>query len=164
MKVFIQMMSIDSADLYFLFNQAHQPAVEIEGIIYTYTELKHLLQAIPALSNSLYLEKLAQIANFLAKGLEFQYIEDINRFKENYWQQIEEEQLDMTNECSCLRDYGIYDLSVMHPPYLKSNKLIFFVKHDYLSIPYQASLIYPIHENPCPMFYELLPLLSRSLK
>jgi hypothetical protein len=154
------MLSLDSTELFFLFDQAHQPAIEING--FQYTSLNHLLQILPQLIHPRHLEKLAQIANFLAKGLEFEYIEDIELFKQNYWQQIEAEQLNLHHETPALKDYGIFDLSVMHPPRLMDHKLIFFVKHDYLSIPYQTSLCYPISKELLHMSYELLPISNQK--
>ncbi len=158
MKISIQMLSLGSAELFFFYNQAHQPAIEINGI--SYSSLSHLLQDLPQLALIENIEKLAQVANFLAKGLEFQYIENIESFKENYWQQIEAEQSNLLHETTKLKDYGLFDLSLMHPPQLRDYKLIFFVKHDYLLIPYQASLFYPIDREPLHMSYELLPVLS----
>lgn len=157
MKISIQMLSVGSTELFFLFDQAHHPAIEMKGT--QYTSLSHLLQALPQLANSQHIEKLAQIANFLAKGIEFQYIENLELFKENYYQQIEVEQLDLLNDGPKLKDYGTFDLSAMHSPLFKDQRLVFFVRHDYLSIPYQASLFYPIDQEPLRMSYELLPAL-----
>jgi hypothetical protein len=157
MKISIQMLSVGSTELFFLFDKAHHPAIEMKGT--HYTSLSHLLQNLPSLADPQHIEKLAQIANFLAKGIEFQYIENLDLFKENYYQQIEAEQLDVLNEGPKLKDYGAFDLSVMHSPRFMDQKLVFFVKHDYLSIPYRVSLFYPIDQEPLRMSYELLPVL-----
>lgn len=157
MKISIQMLSLGSTELFFLFDQAHHPAIEVKGI--RYTSLGQLIQALPELTDKKHIDKLAQIANFLAKSLEFQYIEDIENFKESYLQQLEADELNLLQDTLKLRDYGIFDLSVMHPPHLIDHKLVFFVKHDYLSIPYKASLFTPIHIEGFHLSYELLPLL-----
>lgn len=156
MKISIQMISFGPHELFFLFDHQHQPVIEVKGILYH--SLGHLLKTFPEFQHQDHLDKLAQIANFLAKGLEFQHIEDIDYFKASYSQQVELEQSSLLYEGSAIKDYGIFDLSVMHPPCLKDQTLVFFVKHDYLGIPYKVSLLYPIEKDHPEMFYELLPL------
>lgn len=160
MKISIQMLSIESTELFFLFDYQHQPVIEVNGI--QYTSLRQLLDILPQLHHPQHLEKLAQIANFLAKGLEFQHIEDIELFKESYYQQIEAAQSSLLDDGPKLKDYGIFDLSAMHPPCLKKEQLVFFVKHDFLLIPYQATLFQPIENDLLHMAYEILPLLATS--
>lgn len=157
MKVSIQMLSLGSIEIFFLFNHHHQPLIEIEGI--QYSSLPPLLEKFPELHHPQHLGKLAQIANFLAKGIEFQYIEDIETFKEHYYQQIEAEQSSLLYEGPSLKDYGIFNLSVMQLPYFKDKQLVFFVRHDYLGIPYQVTLCFPIEKEPLEISYELLPLI-----
>lgn len=157
MKISIQMLSIDSIEFFFLFNHRHHPVIEVQNI--QYASLALLLHTYPFLSQSLHLEKLAQMANFLAKGLEFQYIENIESFREKYYQQIETEQSNLLDEGVTLKDFGIFDLSAMKPPYLENQNLLFFVRHDYSGIPYRASLLFPLENLPC-LNYELLPLIS----
>ncbi len=161
MKISIQMLFVGPNELFFLFNHQHQPVIEMEGI--QYHSLGQLLHILPQLHHPQHIEKLVQIANFLARGIEFQYIEDIELFKENYYQEIEAEQSSLLEDSPKLKDYGIFDLSGMHPPCLKKHQLIFFVKHDYLSVPYQATLFQPIESESLHMNYELLPLLNRNL-
>jgi hypothetical protein len=156
MKISIQMISLGPHELFFLFDYQHQPVLEVKGV--QYHSLEAILKKFPELQQTKHLDKLAQIANFLAKGLEFQYIEDITLFKATYYQEVELEQSSLLYEGSALKDYGIFDLSVMHPPRLKDQRLVFFVKHDYLGIPYQVSLFYPIRKEHPEMLYELLPL------
>lgn len=155
MKISIQMISLGPHELFFLFDRHHQPAIEVKEV--QYHSLGILLKTFPQLQQQDHFDKLAQIANFLAKGLEFQYIEEINSFKTSYYQQVELERSSLLYEGVTLKDYGIFDLSVMHPPCLKDHKFIFFVKHDYLGIPYQVSLLYPIGKDNPEMIYELLP-------
>jgi hypothetical protein len=84
------MSSLGSSDFFFLFDAQYQPTIEVQGI--PYTALGEILHFFPEFHQSQNLEKLAQIANFLANSLEFQYIENIEAFKEDYYQQIEAEQ------------------------------------------------------------------------
>ncbi|MFI0434941.1 MAG: hypothetical protein ACH350_04330 [Parachlamydiaceae bacterium] len=157
MKISIQMISLAPHELFFLFDHEDQPVIEANQV--QYRSLGRLLQMFPQLNFSKHLDKLAQIANFLARGLEFQYIEDIESFRLFYYQQMEAEESALLYEGTHLKDYGIFDLSVIHPPRMKEGKLIFFVKHDYLNIPYQTILHYPIGYGGPNMVYELLPLL-----
>lgn len=156
MKISIQMISIGSTELFFLFDHHHHPIIEANGI--SYSSLKTLLQSHPQIRQNQYLEKLAQIANFLVKGIEFQYIENIELFKENYYQKIDSEQASFLDDGLALKDYGIFDLSSMHAPLLKDKSLIFFVKHDYLGVPYRVTLFFPIENDLPKMTYELLPI------
>lgn len=156
MKIFIQMISLGPHELFFLFDHQHQPIIEAESI--QYHALGHLLKSFPQLQEQDHLDKFAQIANFLAKGLEFQYIENIDFFKAAYYQQVELEQSSLLYEGSSIKDYGIFDLSFMHPPRLEDHKLIFFVSHDYLGIPYEVNLLYPMGKDTPELLYELLPL------
>lgn len=157
MKISIQMLTLGSLEFYFLFNH-HQPIVEVQSI--QYSSLEHLIQKCPQLIHPQNIDKLAQIANFMVKGLEFQYIENIEAFRENYYQQIEIEQLTLLYEGTKLKDYGIFDLSDMHPPRLNGNQLIFFVRHDYLGIPYRVTLFFPITNDTPQLSYELLTSIS----
>lgn len=152
------MLFVGSIEISFLFNHQHHPVIEVQGK--QYSSLGPLLDKYPIFTHTQHLDKLAQMANFLAKGLEFQFIENIESFKEKYYQQIETEQSSLLYEGSLLKDYGIFDLSSMHPPHLKDRQLLFFVKQDYMGIPYRANLRYPLNDSNPMMAYELLPLLA----
>jgi hypothetical protein len=157
MKVSIRMLSLGPLELNFLFDRYHQPAIDIEGKIYT--SLGSLCRHIPQFSDIHYLEKLAQVANFLVKGLEFHYIEDIELFKEDYAQQLEAEELKMLNEEPRFNQ-GLYDLSGMHPPRVVNQQLIFFVKQEDPVVPYRVSLEYPVCAEMPVVSYEALALLK----
>lgn len=161
MKISIQMISLDFHELFFLFDHQHRTVIEFKEI--QYQTLGSLLKVLPQLLREKNLTKLAQIANFLSKGIEFQYIEDIENFKTSYYQQMEEASFSLLNEKPSMNDYGVFDLSTMHPPLAKDHQLIFFVKHDYLGIPYRVTLHYPTANDLDPeMHYELLPLLKKD--
>lgn len=157
MKISIRMLSLGPLELNFLFDRYHQPAIDIEGKIYT--SLGGLCRHIPQFSEIEHLEKLAQVANFLVKGLEFHYIEDIELFKEDYAQQLEAGQLQMLNEEPRFNQ-GLYDLSEMHPPRIVNQHLIFFVKQEDPTIPYRVSLDYPVCTDEPVLSYEALALLK----
>ncbi|WP_068468254.1 hypothetical protein [Candidatus Protochlamydia phocaeensis] len=155
MKTCIQVLHLDQATLYFFFDQDHLPAIQIEGV--KYTSLYQLCRDFPHLLAPKQIEKMAKIANFLIKGLEFQYIENINAFKEDYFQRLEAGQTALLQNMPCLNDYGIYDVSIMHHPKIHNGKLIFFVKQDYTHLPYKASLDFPLKDENFSIHYELLP-------
>lgn len=157
MKTSIQMLSLENLEFFFLFNHQHKPIVEIQG--HQFSSLHKLIQKFPLINQPQHLDILAQIANFLAKGLEFQFIQNIDSFRENYYQQIETEQSSLLYEGFNLKDYGVFDLSTMHAPLLIDQKLSFFVKHDYLGIPYKVTLMNPVDCNSPNIIYELLPIL-----
>ena len=161
MHTAIQVLHVNLFELRFFFDQYQQPTVEIQERHYhSFPDLFHDL---PLLSTTPYLDKAAQVINFLVKGLEFQYIDDISLFQTNYRRIIEDESFESPYEHTRLSDYGIYDVSGMHPPKIVEGQLVFFVRHDYTALPYRVSLPYPIAANDKSVYYELLPLMGDIL-
>lgn len=160
MKVSIQMISLEKNELLFLFNHKHQPVVEVNEI--QYTSLSKLIDTYPILLSSKHLEKVSQVANFLARGLEFQYLDDLDSYSLSYYDEIKAEESPHSFGKIPLKKYGVFDLSVIHPPSLKEGTLLFFVKHDYLGIPYQVRVsdLNRHHEEPT-VSYELLPFAEK---
>lgn len=160
METLIQILTVEMKQILLYFDKSHQPTIFIEGK--SYSTLFPILQVMPELYKKNYFDQLAQIANFLAKGLEFKYIEDIETFKKNYSRTIQSEKLtpDEWHDQSQLKYYGLYDLSSLHAPSMINSELVFFVKHDYLSIPYQVTLHLPIKNEELQMAYELLPQIA----
>jgi len=156
MKISIRMLTLGSEELFFLYNHKQQPVIDVRGK--QYANFGELYERYPQLGQKENIGALAQITNFFAKGIEFQFIENIEQFKENYYQRIEADQSSLLYEGSALKDFGIFDLSLMHPPILKGDRLTFFVKHDYLELPYQATVRYPIVNGQLEVSYELLPI------
>lgn len=155
MKASIQLLYIDETRIHFFFDQSHRPAIDIEGT--TYTSLYDVLRQFPQFAVPQQADKMAQLSNFLMRGLEFHFIENILKFQEDYVQGVEAGQFELLQNSPSQNDYGIYDISGMHPPRLTMHALIFFVWHDYTKVPYRASLDYPIHDQHFIMKYELLP-------
>ena len=154
MKISIRMLQIEKKELNFLFNTDHQPIIEIENK--HYSSLDDLCKALPILLTAEYLDQYVQLANFFACGLEFEFIEDIPKFIKNYKETIENELLAPFDQQTKLSEYGEFDLSSIHSPKLLDGRCVFFVKHDYLNIPYRASFIYPHQESSPKIKYELL--------
>ncbi|CUI17232.1 conserved hypothetical protein [Candidatus Protochlamydia naegleriophila] len=155
MKASIQLLHIGETRICFFFNQNDLPAIDIEGT--TYTSLLEVLLHFPQFAVPQQADKIAQLSNFLMRGLEFHFIENILKFQEDYAQRIDAGQFEVLQNIPCQNDYGTYDVSIMHPPRLNAHELIFFVWHDYTKIPYRASLSYPICDQNFIMKYELLP-------
>jgi hypothetical protein len=153
----IHMIRLNNMEIHFYFNEDNKPTIEIKGK--AYTSLSSLFRDFPFFSRLKNQEKIAQLINFLLKGLEFYYIENITEFQESYRKQIEIEQL-YPEEAPLYLKYGIYDVSIMHPPLIKNRQLIFFVKQDYTQMPYQVTVPFPIVQETVMAYYELLPFIA----
>lgn len=153
MKSSIKLFFIEENEFNLLFNSLHQPTIEIANE--NYNSLKALLQKYPLLVCDTNLPKTVQMINFLLTGLEYEYIDDLEKFKEDYQQRIESEQATLVGNSVKLSDYGIYDVSFMHEPKLDKGKLIFFVKNDSNNLPYKVS----VDTISSKAHYELLPRL-----
>lgn len=155
MKVSIQRIALENIEMHFFFDQEHEPAIDIAG--QKYTSLSPLFLAYPTLSRPKNLSKAAQIINFLATGLDFRLIENIEEFKEDYLQRIESEQMGLVLDGPMISQYGVFDVSAIHPPTIKENFLIFFVKADYTQLPYRVQVSFPPIQEELEVSYELLP-------
>lgn len=123
----------------------------------TYQSLFGLTQAIPVLELNDHLKALAKIANFLSGGAEYQFIEDISKYQEEYLNRVEFEQNSFDYIPNRIIDHGIFDVSVMHPPRIINNELVFYVKNDQNQLPYCVSVAYPITKESDGIRYQLLP-------
>lgn len=155
MNSYFYTVHLNSIEFKFLFNAHHHPVIEVKG--QPYTSLMDLFRDFPILTHPSHREKSAQMINFLIKGLDFQYIHNIENFKEAYQKQVEVEQESLMNPSFNLTQYGRFDVSVMHPPKLEKGKLIFFVKNEHDQLPYQVSLPFPVHSDKFYIHYQLLP-------
>jgi hypothetical protein len=147
---------IGDISFHLAFDAQRQPFVEANGI--SYTSLSRLYQDFPFLFNEPFLEQTAQLTTFLLKGLEFRYIEKIELFKSNYKQQIEREQKEINWSEPRLSDYGIFDVSKIHPPLIKNGKWSFFVQEGHTQLPYKVTISLPPPPKNGKIAYELLPL------
>ena len=155
MRTSIHMISIQNSELHFFFDEDNRPAIDAHGKVFS--SLFDLLKEVPDLAFPRYLDKIAQIINFFNKGLEFQYIDNIENFKEDYLLRIEAEQLQWDGRQPRLSDFGIFNVETIHPPLIIKDKLVFFVKNDYTSIPYRVSIQFPFIDESILAHYELLP-------
>ena len=107
MHTAIQVLHVNLFELRFFFDQNQSPTVEVQDR--HYHSFFDLFCDLPGIIP--HLDKAVQVINFLAKGLEFQYIDDIILFQTNYRRIIEDESFESPDEHARLRDYGIYDVS-----------------------------------------------------
>lgn len=158
MKTSIQTLYVHKNEINFFFDKSNLPVIEINGQVYQ--SLPHLFIKFPLLFDCHCLERAAQIINFLAKGLEFQLIDNIEAYKDDYRERLESSQLELLSEMDeFTHDYIHFDLSSMHQPKLFDGCLVFFAKHDLTGFPYKVSLVFPINDENPDIDYELLPYL-----
>lgn len=155
MKAFFKDLPMGRTKLHLFFNRSRQPIVKAKGK--NYFSISTLIQDFPQLNTPQESDKTAYLMNFLTKGLEFEYIEDISAFQKTYQAQIVSGKTDLLLNKPCLNDYGIFDISQMHHPKIIGGKLIFFVKHDYSQLPYRVFCDFPIQREEPRIGYELLP-------
>lgn len=122
-----------------------------------YKTLHSLLEMIPALSEPQSLQPLAYVVNFFAKGFDYQYIENIKQFKDDYLNRIEFEKNSFDYMPDRLIDHGVFNVVVMHPPLIINNELVFFVKNIQSGLPFKVSCPFPITSEFSSPLYQLLP-------
>lgn len=122
-----------------------------------YKTLHSLLKKVPELTEPQHFAALAQLTNFLAKGFEYQYIENTKQFKEDYLNRIEFEKNSFDYIPNRLIDHGIFNVMVMHPPHIINNELVFFVKNAQNDLPFKVSCPFPITSETPNVLYQLLP-------
>lgn len=131
-----------------------------------YKEKKHvslssLLRDAPWLLEAKNLKVLASAANFFFKGIEFDYIEDIEKFKQMYQEHVKNPISEEKPLPFQLVDFGVFDVSSMCDPYLDLDSFIFYVKNNYNQLPYRVSCSYLI-QGTSNISYELLPRLGST--
>lgn len=138
------------------------PFVEFERQIFSHVWL--LSQQLNLLSDSIYLKEFAEIANFLWKGLQFKFIENIQEYQNYYIQQIDLEKKFPTDIFPCrLTDYQIFDVSVMHHPILDEGQLLFFVYQESTNLPYRVVCPFPYISSSTLVHYQVLPIKTQAL-
>lgn len=155
MKVSIQRIALEGNEFHLFFDQDQEPVINVSGQIYTVPS--DLFQTFPFLSSIRYLGKAAQMINFLSVGLEFRFIENVEKFKDHYLQCIESELGSVDSDRPMLSQYGIFDVSHLHPPQIQDGSLVFYVKNDQTQLPYRVEVPFPPIEEEFEVQYELLP-------
>lgn len=105
-------------------------------------DLDEALRLAPALSDPKWLKALAQVANHLAKGDQFEPILDPAAFQAAYMAAYNAEDPDAepVPGNTRLHDYGLPDFSQIAAPAMKGNTLIFFARNTFMGIPYKVTM------------------------
>lgn len=145
-----------------LFIIKDKPIAEFEN--QHYSQLWFLVQTCPLLSEVDYLKEFARISNFFWKGLAFHYIDSISYFQQHYHQQIE-----LERRCPGdifpyrLTDFKIFDVSVMHDPYLEDGSLYYFVYNSSNGLPYRVVCPFPYTTTSTLVHYQILPIIEEAI-
>lgn len=157
MKTTIQTFRIGNQEINFFFDQNSQPIIEVSGS--SFNNLQDLFRKHPELNEAENFDKLTQMINFLAKGLEFHIIGNIEAFKQDYRERFEAREVELLDDSDDrISEFFRYDVSGMHPPRVVNGKLVFFTKHDYTGIPYAVVVNHPL-TGELDISYQLLPYL-----
>lgn len=138
----------------------NKPYVEVEGA--RFCLLWHLVHAYPRLSSLECVDLFAEVSNFLWKGVDFIYIQDIEAYRTFYWSQVEIEQKQPADLFVYrLTDYPIFDLSVMRAPYInEEGYLCYFVYQAATALPYRVVSPFPYTSTSTVVHYQILPIAS----
>lgn len=120
------------------------------------SKIETLVKAFPVLKEQENYSILAYLINFLARGLEYQFIENITKYKEEYTNRVEFEQNSFDYIPRRIIDHGVFDITVMHAPRVLKEEFVFYVKEDHTGLPFCVHADFPIHENQ-KVRYQLLP-------
>lgn len=147
-----------STDLYSLRLLMHDqtPLVECAGHFFNHIWL--LVQHVPALSEISYLKEFAEISNFLWKAQQYQFIDQIAEYQKFYTEQVEREKKCPSDVFAYrLTDYKIFDVSVMHDPYVEEGQLLYFVYQTATALPYRVVCPFPYTSTSTVVHYQILP-------
>lgn len=153
----IHTISLQGVELQCLLDKDMHPSV-IHGA-HSHQTLYSLVKALPTLEHPDHLKALAYLVNFFSHGLAYQYIDNISSFKEQYLERVEFEQNTFDYLPVRISDHGVFDTSVMHPPHIIQDELVFFVKEESTGIPTCVRCPYPIKADQQAR-YQLLPYAS----
>lgn len=144
-----------------LFMQDQTPLVGCEDAVYNHVWL--LSQYVPHLSDPAYITEFAEIANFLWKGLQFQFIDQIADYQKFYTEQVElEKKYSSDVFLYRLTDYKIFDVSVMHTPRLEGGTLFYFVYNTATGLPYRVVCPFPYTSASTLVHYQILPIKTEA--
>lgn len=153
--VHIDYIELEGTMLELLIDEHHTPAAKCGDQVYH--GLADLIKNMPELTEPAHLNALAEICNFVFKGQEFHFIKDVEEFKKMYCERIEFEKAKLAPDLQRLSDFGIFDVSVMHPPRIVKHQFIFFVSNDYNQLPFRVLCELPFSREYPSVRYELLP-------
>lgn len=105
-------------------------------------DMAGLIEAAPALMEPKWVFALAQMANHLAQGDDYELIVDPEAFKAGYMEAYEAEDPEEQVGPGAIRlhNFGIPDFAAIHPPKMDGNTLVFFAENVFMGIPYRAEM------------------------
>lgn len=126
-----------------------------------YSYLWFLIEQAPQLSETIYLQEFCEISNFFWKGTQFEVINSISSYQQEYIDRID---LEYNNPADIfpyrLTDYAIFDISVMHEPKLLNGMLNYYVYNVTNGLPYLVVCPYPYPVASTKVHYQILPILK----
>jgi hypothetical protein len=144
-----------------LLMQDQIPLVEWENNFFNHVWL--LSQHLSPLSDPAYLKEFAEISNFLWKGLQFQFIDQIAHYQKFYIEQVELEKKYSSDVFPYrLTDYKLFDVSVMHAPRLENGHLFYFVYNTTTGLPYRVVCPFPYTSTSTLVHYQILPIKTEA--
>ncbi|MBA3236743.1 MAG: hypothetical protein H0T62_00130 [Parachlamydiaceae bacterium] len=146
MKITVQNVKIDEHQIQLEFNE-HTPQVTVDGK--AYNNLGDLVRDVPEFSQEKYVNEIAYITNFIFSGLNFEVIQNIERFCANYQRSLQ--------EVEDLKNYGEFDTRVIKRPYIDKNQIIFFVEERATGLPFKVEGPFPYSEMEQSFSYRILP-------
>ncbi|MBA3722032.1 MAG: hypothetical protein H0W88_06495 [Parachlamydiaceae bacterium] len=157
-KVYINEITIENQTLFLILNNEN-PRIEWNNQIFSH--LWFLIGKLPALSNPVYIEQFAEIANFYWKGIQYKCIENIPAFQKQYQEQVKLERLHPADIFPYrLTDYKIFDVSIMHEPKLHEGQLIYFTFNTQTGLPYRVVCPFPYPAASTLIHYQILPIIE----
>jgi len=146
---------IGSDELDCLFDAKGKPTILYKNT--KYLTLQSLLEDAPNIGHSGPLKSLALLVHFFCGLKEYNFIENIAKFKEDYLTTIEHEKNTLEYMPERLIDHGIFDLSGMQYPTLEELDLTYYVQSKKTLLPLKAFCPYPLPQSNIQIRYQLLP-------
>lgn len=144
-----------------LIMQDQTPLVERDGQFFNHIWL--LSQQLPLLSDPAYIKQFSEISNFLWKGIQFQFIENIADYQIFYIEQVELEKRCPSDIFQYrLTDYKIFDVSVIHEPRLDDGQLMYYVYNTSTGLPYRVVCPFPYSTTSALVHYQILPIKTEA--
>lgn len=126
------------------------PQVIVDGKVYN--ELMKAVNDISELSDKKYAYEFALIANFILTGLNFEVIEDVDRFRANYKRLLQSDEE--------LAKYGEFDTREIALPRVEGNHIIFFVEERMTALPFKVEGSFPFRDKSGAYSYTKLPYMK----
>jgi hypothetical protein len=146
MKTTIKNMKLGEHQILLEFDE-HIPQVTVDGK--NYNNLDDLVRDIPEFLQEKYIDEIAYITNFIFSGLNFEVIQDIERFCANYQRSL--------REVEDLKNYGEFDTRVIKRLDVEKNQMVFFVEERATGLPFIVEGSFPYSDKGRSFSYRILP-------